>query len=69
MLQFVSNDKFMEAAMSRTPMGRIAEPDDVSSLVAFLCLPAATYITGQIICVDGGFTVNGSFIPQNVGPS
>ncbi|EXB36439.1 Tropinone reductase-like protein [Morus notabilis] len=63
---FLSNEKFVEAAISRTPIGRIAEPDDVSSLVGFLCLPAATYITGQIICVDGGFTVNGSFIPPNV---
>ena len=65
-LQFLSNENFMEAAISRTPIGRIAEPNDVASLVAFLCLPAASYITGQIICVDGGFTVNGSFIPQNL---
>ncbi|KAK7373786.1 hypothetical protein VNO80_07206 [Phaseolus coccineus] len=35
--------------------GRIGEPNEVS-LVAFLCLPAASYITGQILCVDGGFT-------------
>ncbi|PON78313.1 Short-chain dehydrogenase/reductase [Parasponia andersonii] len=63
---FLSNENFMEAAISRTPIGRIAEPNDVASLVAFLCLPAASYINGQIICVDGGFSVNGSFIPQQV---
>ncbi|XP_020535797.1 tropinone reductase homolog At2g29290 isoform X2 [Jatropha curcas] len=45
--------------LDRTPMGRMAEPNEVSSVVAFLCLPAASYITGQIICVDGGITVNG----------
>ncbi|KAK4419034.1 Tropinone reductase 1 [Sesamum alatum] len=33
--------------MARTPIARIAEPEEVSSLVAFLCLPAASYITGQ----------------------
>ncbi|XP_062113091.1 tropinone reductase homolog At5g06060-like [Humulus lupulus] len=61
--RFLSNEEFMEAAITRTPIGRIAEPSDVASMVAFFCLPAASYITGQIICVDGGFTVNGSIIP------
>ncbi|KAJ0021368.1 hypothetical protein Pint_32729 [Pistacia integerrima] len=45
------------------PMGRNGEPKEVSSLVAFLCLPEASYITGQTICVDGGFTVNDFFFP------
>ncbi|KAL5580923.1 hypothetical protein UlMin_013365 [Ulmus minor] len=53
------DEKLSVAAISRTPMKRIGEPKEVSSLVAFLCLPAASYITGQTICVDGGFTVNG----------
>ncbi|KAK4767241.1 hypothetical protein SAY87_023907 [Trapa incisa] len=45
--------------LSRTPLGRIAEPREISSVVAFFCLPAASYVTGQVICVDGGYTVNG----------
>ncbi|QCD88387.1 tropine dehydrogenase [Vigna unguiculata] len=49
----------MNAVICQTPLGRIGEAEEVSSLVAFLCLPAASYITGQTICVDGGFTVNG----------
>ncbi|RZC93511.1 hypothetical protein C5167_007321 [Papaver somniferum] len=50
---------------ARTPMRRIGNQHEVSSLVAFLCLPSASYITGQIICVDGGFTVNGFFPTQD----
>jgi len=44
---------------SRTPLGRSGEPNEVASLVVFLCLPAASYITGQTICIDGGLTVYG----------
>ncbi|KOM39170.1 hypothetical protein LR48_Vigan03g255200 [Vigna angularis] len=55
----LQNQAFVDDVMSRTPLKRIAEPEEVSSLVTFLCLPAASYITGQVICVDGGVTVNG----------
>ncbi|KAL8102323.1 tropinone reductase homolog [Apium graveolens] len=48
-----------KAILSRTPFRRAGEETEVSALVAFLCLPAASYITGQIICVDGGHTISG----------
>ncbi|XP_048140038.1 tropinone reductase homolog At5g06060-like isoform X4 [Rhodamnia argentea] len=60
----LSNEKFREEVIARTPLGRTGEPKEVSSLAAFLCLPAASYITGQTICVDGGFTVNGFLFPS-----
>ena len=42
--------------ISQTPMGRMGEPKEISALVAFLCLPAASYLTGQIITANGGLT-------------
>ncbi|WJX76443.1 tropinone reductase I [Trifolium repens] len=60
MLEFILKhpgaDKVMNDALSRTPISRVGEPKDISGLIAFLCLPAASYITGQIIAADGGFT-------------
>ncbi|KAJ4719968.1 putative Tropinone reductase [Melia azedarach] len=55
----LENKEFLGKVVSRTPLQRIGEAEEVASLVAFLCLPAASYITGQIISVDGGFSVNG----------
>ncbi|XP_010557237.1 PREDICTED: tropinone reductase homolog At2g29330-like [Tarenaya hassleriana] len=56
---FLEDENVEKALMSRTPLGRVGEPEEVASLVTFLCLPASSYITGQTICVDGGLTVNG----------
>jgi Tropinone reductase 1 len=51
----------LEKILAVTPMGRIGEPEEVASLAAFLCMPAAGYITGQCVGVDGGFEVAGVF--------
>lgn len=57
--QVLKNKNYYNEVISRTPMKRIGEPEEVASLVAFLCMPAADYITGQCISVDGGFTIYG----------
>ncbi|KAG2308542.1 hypothetical protein Bca4012_082370 [Brassica carinata] len=62
--QVLSNKDYLDEVYSVTPLGRLGEPKEVSSAVAFLCLPASSYITGQIICVDGGMSING-FSPRH----
>ena len=60
LVQPMMKDKnYLTAIIDRTPLGRIAEPEEVAAAAAFLCMPAASYITGQCIAVDGGFMIYG----------
>ncbi|MEG3193400.1 SDR family oxidoreductase [Lysobacter sp. D1-1-M9] len=51
----LADPDYLDEVLLRTPIGRIGEPEEVAAAVAFLCLPAAGYITGECIAVDGGF--------------
>jgi NAD(P)-dependent dehydrogenase (short-subunit alcohol dehydrogenase family) len=46
------------AILARTPLGRWAVPEDIAGAVVFLCSPAARYITGAVLPVDGGYLVS-----------
>lgn len=46
---------YLDEVLARTPIERIGEPEEVAAAVAFFCLPAASYITGEVMAVDGGF--------------
>lgn len=47
----------IQRAVAATPAGRLVTPEDVAEVVAFLCSPAAAMIRGQILTVDGGYTL------------
>ncbi len=55
----LQDKKYLQDVLERTPMKRVAEPEEVATAVAFLCMTAASYVTGQCLAVDGGFMVNG----------
>ncbi len=51
------NEKIDEAIVSRTPLGRWAEPDDMAGPALFLASDLARYVTGETLLVDGGFSL------------
>jgi NAD(P)-dependent dehydrogenase (short-subunit alcohol dehydrogenase family) len=52
------NPGIADGMMAATPLKRLGEPDDVAGVVAFLSSPAARYLTGQNIIVDGGVSIS-----------
>jgi NAD(P)-dependent dehydrogenase (short-subunit alcohol dehydrogenase family) len=50
----LNSDQKMEANAERHPLKRVGKPEDVSAMAAFLLSPKTSWITGQILSVDGG---------------
>ena len=55
----IQKEDVFESIVSRTPAGRLVSPVDIAQLAAFLCSPAASMIRGQVILMDGGYTLIG----------
>jgi len=51
------NPDILKLAMFKTPMGRPAEPEEMVGAIIYLASDAASYVTGQIIAIDGGITI------------
>ena len=52
-----NNPDILNIAMSRTPMARVAEPEEMVGAIIYLASEASSYVTGQVIAVDGGTTI------------
>jgi NAD(P)-dependent dehydrogenase (short-subunit alcohol dehydrogenase family) len=55
---WLDNEVTRRYLLERIPMGRVAEPKDIVGPVLFLCTPAASFVTGQVLYVDGGITAS-----------
>ena len=51
------SEDLRKGLLDKIPLQRLGQPEDVAGVVAFLCSPAASYMTGQILTVDGGMVM------------
>lgn len=52
-------EDWLKPTLARTPLGRLGQPADIANAILFLSSPGASWITGQTLYVDGGYTVAG----------
>ena len=64
LLHFPNREELLEGARQRTPAGRLISPQDVANTVVYLCTEYASMIHGQVIVVDGGYSILGVIDPR-----
>lgn len=58
----------MRESVGYVPLRRIGNPEDIADVIVFVCSPAARYLTGQVLLIDGGITL-GDLSPAQIWPS
>ncbi len=53
----INNPEALAAYVKKMPLGRIGSPEEMPSLVVYLCSPASSYVTGALFVMDGGLTL------------
>lgn len=61
--RLASNEWFVDTLVGGTPLGRVGQPEEIASAIAFLCSADAAYVSGHTLVVDGGFSAT-HFRPQ-----
>ncbi len=56
--RWIDDPAFLQALMANSPMGRAAEPEEITGLVLYLCSDLASFATGQAFIVDGAQTTH-----------
>ena len=57
----LAQEAYKAQVLERTPMGRVAEPEEVARVFCFMASDAASYVTGAVLSVDGGYSVKGLY--------
>jgi len=60
-MQIAAGTLSVDSLVRRIPMGRLAQPREIAEAISFMVSPAASFVTGQCLVVDGGMTVEGDW--------
>jgi NAD(P)-dependent dehydrogenase (short-subunit alcohol dehydrogenase family) len=62
----LASEEFLKPIIAKTPLGRIAEPDEIVGTVIYLASNASSFVTGSIVVVDGGELAAGGYTDQTL---